>query len=44
MTDTTTRVAPALTAGNRQPLEARWNVGGYANNAVHRVSVTVPDS
>jgi sulfane dehydrogenase subunit SoxC len=29
------------TAGNQQPLEAVWNVGGYANNAVQRVSVTV---
>jgi DMSO/TMAO reductase YedYZ molybdopterin-dependent catalytic subunit len=28
-------------AGNVQPLEADWNVGGYANNAVHRVAVTV---
>ena len=28
-------------AGNRQPLEAPWNVGGYANNAVQRVPVTV---
>lgn len=28
-------------AGNAQPLEAAWNVGGYANNAVQRVRVTV---
>jgi DMSO/TMAO reductase YedYZ molybdopterin-dependent catalytic subunit len=28
-------------AGNVQPLEPRWNPGGYANNAVHRVPVTV---
>ncbi|MCW3001484.1 MAG: Sulfite oxidase [Conexibacter sp.] len=28
-------------AGNVQPLQARWNPGGYANNAVHRVAVTV---
>jgi DMSO/TMAO reductase YedYZ molybdopterin-dependent catalytic subunit len=28
-------------AGNEQPLEAVWNVGGYANNAVQRVPVTV---
>ena len=28
-------------AGNTQPLEPSWNVGGYANNAVQRVSVTV---
>jgi DMSO/TMAO reductase YedYZ molybdopterin-dependent catalytic subunit len=29
-------------AGTEQPLEPPWNVGGYVNNAVHRVSVTVP--
>src|SRR5262245_43046773 len=28
-------------AGNVQPLEAPWNLGGYANNAVQRVRVTV---
>ena len=28
-------------AGNEQPLEAPWNLGGYANNAVQRVSVLV---
>jgi len=28
-------------AGNEQPLEAKWNRGGYANNAVQRVGVTV---
>jgi DMSO/TMAO reductase YedYZ molybdopterin-dependent catalytic subunit len=28
-------------AGNEQPLEPEWNVGGYANNAVHRVAVVV---
>ena len=28
-------------AGNVQPLEPVWNVGGYANNAVQRVVVTV---
>jgi len=28
-------------AGNVQPLEPVWNVGGYANNAVQRVPVTV---
>jgi sulfane dehydrogenase subunit SoxC len=28
-------------AGNTQPLEAPWNLGGYANNEVHRVEVTV---
>jgi sulfane dehydrogenase subunit SoxC len=28
-------------AGNVQPLEPAWNVGGYANNAVQRVQVTV---
>ncbi len=28
-------------AGNVQPLVPHWNLGGYANNAVQRVSVTV---
>jgi DMSO/TMAO reductase YedYZ molybdopterin-dependent catalytic subunit len=28
-------------AGNRQPTTAPWNLGGYANNAVQRVPVTV---
>ncbi len=28
-------------AGNEQPLEPSWNVGGYANNAVQRVPVSV---
>jgi sulfane dehydrogenase subunit SoxC len=28
-------------AGNTQPVEAEWNLGGYCNNAVQRVSVTV---
>ena len=28
-------------AGNEQPLEGEWNVGGYGNNAVHRVVVHV---
>jgi sulfane dehydrogenase subunit SoxC len=28
-------------AGNVQPLEPSWNAGGYANNAVQRVPVTV---
>jgi DMSO/TMAO reductase YedYZ molybdopterin-dependent catalytic subunit len=27
--------------GDRQPLDPPWNVGGYANNAVQRVQVTV---
>jgi DMSO/TMAO reductase YedYZ molybdopterin-dependent catalytic subunit len=27
--------------GNEQPLEGAWNLGGYANNAVQRVAVTV---
>jgi hypothetical protein len=31
------------TAGNVQPLEPPWNVGGYANNAVQRVPVTVTE-
>jgi sulfane dehydrogenase subunit SoxC len=29
------------TAGNTQPDEPQWNVGGYANNALQRVAVTV---
>jgi sulfane dehydrogenase subunit SoxC len=28
--------------GNEQPLEPPWNLGGYSNNAVQTVSVTVP--
>jgi DMSO/TMAO reductase YedYZ molybdopterin-dependent catalytic subunit len=28
-------------AGNEQPLDPPWNLGGYANNAVQRVTVTV---
>ena len=28
-------------AGNEQPLRPRWNLGGYVNNAVQRVRVTV---
>jgi hypothetical protein len=28
-------------AGNEQPLEAPWNLGGYANNEVQRIQVTV---
>jgi sulfane dehydrogenase subunit SoxC len=28
-------------AGNTQPLDPPWNTGGYANNAVQRVRVTV---
>jgi DMSO/TMAO reductase YedYZ molybdopterin-dependent catalytic subunit len=28
-------------AGNAQPVDQRWNAGGYANNEVQRVSVTV---
>jgi sulfane dehydrogenase subunit SoxC len=28
-------------AGNSQPLDPLWNLGGYANNAVERVPVTV---
>jgi Mo-co oxidoreductase dimerisation domain len=27
--------------GATQPLEPEWNVGGYANNAVQRVSILV---
>ena len=28
-------------SGNEQPLEPAWNLGGYANNAVQRIPVTV---
>ena len=28
-------------AGNEQPVDAGWNVGGYANTSVQRVPVTV---
>ncbi len=28
-------------AGNGQPTDVRWNLKGYANNAVQRVAVTV---
>ena len=28
-------------AGNAQPVDADWNVGGYANTSVQRVPVTV---
>ena len=28
-------------AGNEQPVQADWNVGGYANTSVQRVPVTV---
>jgi DMSO/TMAO reductase YedYZ molybdopterin-dependent catalytic subunit len=28
-------------AGRRQPVQAEWNVGGYANTSVQRVAVTV---
>ena len=27
--------------GSTQPLDAPWNLGGYANNAVQRIPVTV---
>jgi sulfane dehydrogenase subunit SoxC len=30
-------------AGNEQPVHPPWNLGGYANNAVQRVVVTVAD-
>jgi DMSO/TMAO reductase YedYZ molybdopterin-dependent catalytic subunit len=30
-------------SGREQPLEPAWNLGGYANNAVQRVSVTVAE-
>ncbi|MHB8469572.1 MAG: sulfite oxidase [Gaiellaceae bacterium] len=28
-------------AGNRQPADQRWNLGGYANNQIQRVVVTI---
>lgn len=28
-------------SGSTQPLESRWNVNGYANNVVHRVTIDV---
>ena len=28
-------------AGNEQPVEPEWNLGGYVNNAVQRIPVTV---
>jgi sulfane dehydrogenase subunit SoxC len=28
-------------AGNEQPVDPPWNLGGYANNTVQRVAVTV---
>ena len=31
------------TRGNTQPLQPPWNSGGYANNAVHRITVEVLD-
>jgi DMSO/TMAO reductase YedYZ molybdopterin-dependent catalytic subunit len=31
-------------AGNEQPLEPPWNLGGYANNAVQRVEVEVREA
>jgi sulfane dehydrogenase subunit SoxC len=30
-------------AGNEQPVDPAWNVGGYANNALQRIPVTVVD-
>ena len=32
------------TTGRGQPDAPPWNLGGYANNAVHRVPVTVRDA
>jgi sulfane dehydrogenase subunit SoxC len=31
-------------AGNEQPVDPLWNLGGYANNAVQRVAVTVRET
>jgi hypothetical protein len=30
-------------AGNVQPVDAAWNVGGYSNNSVQRIPVTVTE-
>jgi DMSO/TMAO reductase YedYZ molybdopterin-dependent catalytic subunit len=30
-------------AGNEQPVDAPWNVGGYSNNSVQRIPVTVTE-
>ena len=30
--------------GRTQPFEGVWNTGGYGNNAVQRIQVTVLDS
>ena len=30
-------------AGNVQPVDPEWNVGGYANNSVHRIVVAVTE-
>ena len=30
--------------GRTQPDEQKWNVGGYANNAVQRIPVVVTDA
>ena len=38
------RVRATDATGRRQPEAPPWNVGGYANNAVQRVAVTVPGS
>ena len=38
---TSCAAARATRAGNAQPVDADWNVGGYANTSVQRVPVTV---
>src|SRR5262249_5803162 len=30
-------------AGNEQPVDAPWNIGGYSNNSVQRIPVTVTE-
>ena len=30
--------------GRKQPTEPQWNLGGYADNDLHRVKVTVAPS
>jgi hypothetical protein len=38
------RVRATDATGRRQPDAPPWNVGGYANNAVQRMAVTVTES
>ena len=40
---TSSPAGPATRPATSSPIETRWNLGGYANNAVQRVAVTVRD-